>query len=215
MAVQKLFWENPYQTELQAKINSVNGNIITLDRTIFFAFSGGQQSDTGTISGHEVIEARKEGKEIFYTLPDNHSFKSGDTVLIRIDWERRYRLMRLHFAAELVLELVYRRFEYPEKSGANISPDKARLDFILSDSLTGFLPELRTLLNEMIIADLKIISDYSDVELEKRFWRIEGFGQVPCGGTHPGRTGEIGRIRLKRTNPGKGLERIEITLEDS
>lgn len=215
MTVEKCFWADPYQTELQAVITSVTGNAVTLDQTVFFAFSGGQQSDTGTIGGIPVLEARKEGLEIIYTLPENHGLRAGDTVTIHIDGERRSRLIRLHFAAELALELVYRHFGNPEKAGAHISPEKARLDFRLPGGLTEFLPVLREQMRDLIEADLPILSAYSDKALEKRFWRIEGFGEVPCGGTHPRHTGEIGRVKLKRTNPGKGLERIEITLEES
>lgn len=215
MAVQKLFWSDPYLTELETEITSVSGNAVTLDQTVFFAFSGGQQSDAGTIGGLTVLEARKDGLEIVYLLPENHGLQAGEKVTVCIDWDRRFRLMRLHFAAELVLELVYRHFEHPEKMGANISPDKARVDFRLSGGLTAYLPELRGQLSALIQSDLPIISTYSDPALERRYWRIEGFGQVPCGGTHPRRTGEIGGVKLKRTNPGKGLERIEITLEDS
>ena len=65
----------------------------------------------------------------------------------------------------------------------------------------------------IIAADTPVISAYSDEAAEKRYWRVEGFGQVPCGGTHPRSTGEVGALRLKRRNPGKGRERIEITLE--
>jgi len=61
MAVKKVFWENPYQTELLTKVNSVQGNIITLFETIAFAFSGGQQSDDGEINGFKIINARKNG----------------------------------------------------------------------------------------------------------------------------------------------------------
>ena len=49
-----------------------------------------------------MLRARKEGLEIFYTLPENHGLLSGQPVEVEIDWDRRYRLMRLHFAAELV-----------------------------------------------------------------------------------------------------------------
>lgn len=214
MSALKVFWEDPYLTEADAVVTSVEGNTVTLDRTIFFAFSGGQQSDRGTIGGNEVIEARKEGLELRYILSEDHHLKPGDGVVVKIDWGRRYRLMRLHFAAELVLELVYRRLERPEKAGANISPDKARLDFVLDSSLSGVLPELKVQLEALVREDLEIESAFSDVATEKRFWRIESFGQVPCGGTHPRRTGEIGKVKMKRTNPGKGLERIEITLEE-
>lgn len=71
MSVKKLFWVNPYQTELQTKVSSVDGNKVTLEDTIFFAFSGGQESDRGSIGGYEVLEAKKVGKEISYTLRMN------------------------------------------------------------------------------------------------------------------------------------------------
>jgi len=115
MAVKKVFWENPYMTEIESKITSVSNDIVTLDRTIAFAFSGGQQSDSGTIGGYEIVEAKKAGKEIFYTIQQSHNLKLNDQVIVKIDWERRYRLMRLHFAAELVLELVYQNYDHPEK----------------------------------------------------------------------------------------------------
>ena len=73
MSVKKVFWENPYLAELEAKVTGVKGNVITLDQTIVFAFSGGQQSDSGTIGGFEIIKANKEGKEIFYTIEANHT----------------------------------------------------------------------------------------------------------------------------------------------
>ncbi|WML32719.1 hypothetical protein [Clostridium sp. OS1-26] len=129
MSVKKIFWENPYLTELKAKVTSVNNDVITLDQTIAFAFSGGQQSDSGTIGGYQIIEAKKKGKEIFYTIEQNHNLISNQDVMVTIDWEKRYRLMKLHFAAEIILELVYQNFNHPEKIGANITVDKARVDF--------------------------------------------------------------------------------------
>src|SRR5690242_5697682 len=102
----KVFWQDPYLTQLKTKVSSVQGNHITLESTIFYAFSGGQESDSGTIGPHEVLNARKEGGEIFYTLEENHGLAPGDAVEVNIDWSRRYRLMRLHFAAEIVLELI-------------------------------------------------------------------------------------------------------------
>ena len=129
MSVKKIFWENPYLTELEANIMSVDDNIITLDQTIAFAFSGGQQSDSGTIGGFQIIEAKKEGKEIFYTIEQNNNLILNQDVIVTIDWEKRYRLMKLHFAAEIILELVYQSYNHPEKIGANITVDKARVDF--------------------------------------------------------------------------------------
>lgn len=213
MAVKKVFWENPYLTEIESKVKSIDNNVVTLDQTIAFAFSGGQQSDSGTIGGVKIIEARKEGKEIFYTLEQNHNLKPNQNVMVEIDWEKRYKLMKLHFAAEIVLELVYQNYNHPEKIGANITEEKARVDFFWNGNISEIFPELMNKIKNLIDSDLDIISTFEDEETERRYWLIEGFAKVPCGGTHLKKTGEICSISLKRKNLGGGKERIEIYLQ--
>ena len=212
MPAEKIFWEDSYLTEHEAKVTGVDGNTITLDRTIFYAASGGQESDTETMAGFPVLSAEKKDAEIFYTLKGPHYLKEGDNVLVRIDWERRYRLMRLHFAAEIILELVYRLFNRPVKIGANISEDKARIDFLWDGRISDAFPLLTREAKDIVEKDLPIRSEYSQREQEQRYWEIDGFAKVSCGGTHLRRTGEVGVIRLKRNNIGKGKERIEIYL---
>ena len=213
MAVTKIFWENPYLTEIEAKVTGVNNDIITLDRTIAFAFSGGQQSDSGTIGGYEIIEARKDGKEIFYNIAHNHYLNDGDDVLVKIDWEKRYKIMKLHFAAELILELVYQEFNRPEKIGANITSEKARVDFYWNGNISETFPLLESKIKRIIDSNYPIISAFDDEDNERRHWEIKKFAKVSCGGTHLKRTGEIGSISLKRNNIGGGKERIEIYLQ--
>jgi Ser-tRNA(Ala) deacylase AlaX len=208
----KCFWDDPYLTKIDTQITSVNGDDVTVAETIFYAFSGGQESDTGTIGGQHVVEARKDGKEIIYTLDAGHVLPVGEPVTVQIDWDRRYRLMRLHFAAELVLELSYRQFASIEKIGAHIAQDKARIDFTWGENIAAALPTIREQANALIDADHPIVSAFSDEENQKRYWEIAGFTRVPCGGTHLRRTGEVGGVELKRKNVGKGKERIEITL---
>ena len=212
MACAKVFWQNPYLTALEAVVTHVNGDVITVDQTIIYAFSGGQQSDAGTIGGMPVLEAKKEGFEIYYTLPNGHGLRVGDKVQQRIDWEKRYKLMKLHFAAELILECVYQDYGHPEKVGANITEDKARVDFYWEGNITSIFPELLARVQTLIANDLMITSAFSDESNEIRYWEIEGFAKIPCGGTHIKRTSEIGAIRLKRNNIGGGKERIEILL---
>jgi Ser-tRNA(Ala) deacylase AlaX len=190
----------------------VDGNDVTVAETIFYAFSGGQESDRGTFGGHQVTQARKDGKEIIYTLEEGHGLKIGDAVTMTIDWERRYRLMRLHFAAELVLELTYQNLKGIEKIGAHIAQDKARIDFKWPQSIAASFPLLAGEANRIIEADQPILSAYSDEENQRRYWEVAGFARVPCGGTHLKRTGEVGRVELKRDNIGKGKERIEVYL---
>lgn len=213
MGVKKIFWENPYLTEIEAKVKSVDSNVITLDQTIAFAFSGGQQSDFGTIGGYKIIEAKKEENEIFYTIQRNHNLKLNDNVFVKIDWEKRYRLMKLHMAAELILELVCQNYDNPEKIGANITIEKARIDFYWKGNISEIFAKLMSKINNLIDSNLDIVSDFSNENNERRYWLIEGFAKVPCGGTHLRKTGEIGLIDLKRKNLGSGKERIEIYLQ--
>lgn len=206
----KKFWSDPYQTTLETTVTSVSGPCITLSETIFFAFSGGQESDRGAIAGQAVLSAQKNGLEIVYTLPDNHGLIVGQPVLVEIDWDRRYRLMRLHFAAELVLELFYKKLVGVNKVGAHIAQDKARIDFAWPESISPLLPEIESAANAIISANLAIKTGFDDEPNQRRYWEIDGFSHIPCGGTHVRKTGEIGPIKLKRNNRGRGNERVEI-----
>jgi hypothetical protein len=119
----KYFWDDPYATSHQTVVSAVDGGEIELGSTIYFAFSGGQEGDQGTIGGIPVFSARKEGLHIKYTLPADHGLQVDQPVEVNIDWTRRYRLMRLHFAAELVLKLFYKKLNGVDKV-VPISPKK-------------------------------------------------------------------------------------------
>ncbi|TXH77192.1 MAG: alanyl-tRNA editing protein [Thiobacillus sp.] len=149
---------------------------------------------------------------IIYALPPSHGLKVGQPVQVEIEWERRYRLMRLHFAAELVLEIFYKELNSVGKVGAHIAPDKARIDFTWPESISPLLPVFSEMANEIISSNRGIVTDFDDILNERRYWEIQGFSRVPCGGTHVRSTGEVGQIRLKRNNIGKGKERVEIFL---
>ncbi|MFM2479824.1 alanyl-tRNA editing protein [Celerinatantimonas sp. YJH-8] len=208
----KLFWEDPYQTTLDSYVISLEHNTIELSETIFYAESGGQESDAGTINGVEVVTANKKGNRIYYTLATPPPFTVGSLVTTKINWPRRYSLMKLHFAAELILESFYKKYTI-EKIGAHISEEKSRIDFLFDGNITPLLNDIQTSVQALINADLPINSDFSDIAAEQRYWKINQFAQVPCGGTHLRRTSEIGTIQLKRKNIGKGKERVEITIE--
>lgn len=165
-----------------------------------------------------------EGTEIYYTLPAGHGLKPRDAVTMTIDWPRRNRLMRLHFTAELILEIVTQKYHL-EKVGAHIAETKARIDFKADSNVSTYFDDILAQYNDIIKSDLPIEKDYSDVATQRRYWKIDlpdkalwaatgGFAQVPCGGTHVKSTGEVGFVTLKRERPGKGIERIEIRLVD-
>ncbi|WP_199461255.1 alanine--tRNA ligase-related protein [Vibrio owensii] len=208
----KVFWDDPYQVELESTVSRVDGPCIELEETIFYAESGGQESDAGTIGCIQVIKAEKQGLSIVYTLEHEPNFQAGAIVTTQIDWARRYALMKLHFAAEVILEVVTHRFPEMTKVGAHISADKSRIDFEWHESVKPLLPDLQQQAQSVIDSHADIISDFSDTSEQRRYWKVEGFAQVPCGGTHLKNTSEVGRIQLKRKNIGKGKERIEISL---
>jgi len=211
--MRKVFWDNPYQQSLTTKVAHVNGNEVLFDETIVYSFSGGQESDKATVNDQPILDSRKEGTLIYYILPNGHNLSVGDEVKIRIDWQRRYRLMRLHFAAELVLEIVTQKYHL-EKVGAHIAENKARIDFVYGEHISSLFDVILEEYNKIIHADYPIQTGFTDITTQRRFWKIDGFAEVPCGGTHVKSTKEVGLINLKRSRSGKGIERIEIKLVD-
>lgn len=212
--MQKVFWDDPYQKTLTTQVAEVNGDRVLFTQTIAFSFSGGQESDKATVNGLPIVDSEKVGNLIYYTLPADHGFNVGDTVTMEIDWTRRYQLMRLHFAAELVLELVKRKLNL-QKIGAHIAETKARIDFVYDQNISHIFDDILAQYNENIDKNLPIITGYSDEQNQRRYWEIAGFSKVSCGGTHVRSTIEVGYVTLKRANIGGGKERIEIRLKNT
>jgi Ser-tRNA(Ala) deacylase AlaX len=211
--MKKIFWDNPYQIALITTVQAVDGNRLLFAETIAYSFAGGQESDKAWVNGIPILDSKIEGNLIYYTLADGHGLSIGDEVTMTIDWQRRSRLMRLHFAAELILEIVTQTYHF-EKVGAHIAEHKARIDFRSDTSISPLLPAILAQYNEIITSDRIIEKGYSDVANQRRFWKIDGFAQVPCGGTHVRSAAEVGFVMLKREHPGKSIERIEIRLVD-
>lgn len=209
---EKLFWDDPYLKECEARVIEVKDKEVKLDRTIFYAFSGGQASDSGSIGGVKVKEAIKKGREIVYILEEEPEFKAGEIVKVSIDWNKRYKIMRLHSAAHIVYYFLNRELGIEKLIGSNISQKKARLDFEYPESVKKYLEKIEEKANEFISRgyEIKTYADKSDKE--KRWWECENI-KYPCGGTHVKNTKEIGMVKLKRKNIGKGKERVEIFVE--
>ena len=211
--MKKVFWDNPYQQSLETTVANVNNDEVLFNETIAYSFAGGQESDKATVNNIPVLNSRREENLIFYTLPADHGLKIGDQVQMVIDWPRRHRLMRLHFAAEIILEIVYQKYHL-EKVGAHIAEHKSRIDFKCDENIGLYFEPILAIYNDIITKNYTIKKGYSDIATQRRFWKIDGFAQVPCGGTHVNTTAEVGYVKLKRERPGKGIERIEIKLVD-
>lgn len=237
--MRKVFWENPYLCELDTTVTAVCGPYVSFAETIIFAESGGQESDVATVNGRPVRQAilTDDKLSIRYLFDDGHCFAVGDKVRMNIDWQRRNKLMCLHFACELVLVLVNRHFGAkpagqmltpdeidqigPFKTGAHMSAERARVDFQCRE-LKACLPTISEQFDAIIHAALPIETGYLNQEGQERYWRLADFATVPCGGTHVRNTQEIGAVNLRVKNvgnyqrdPQRPIRRIEISLQNT
>ncbi|MEK6984409.1 MAG: alanyl-tRNA editing protein [Nanoarchaeota archaeon] len=207
----KLFYQDTQKTECEATVTGVMGPEIMLDQTIFFAFSGGQASDSGTINGIPVREAMASGENIIYVLEQMPTFKEGDKVIIKIDGDKRNKIMRLHSGIHIMHFLFIKKTGNPKLIGSNIDENKGRLDYQYPEPVSNILAEIEQKANEIFSQDIEIKTYPEENKPDYRYWECNGW-KVPCGGTHPKSTKEIGKVQLKRKNIGSGKERIEVYL---
>jgi Ser-tRNA(Ala) deacylase AlaX len=210
-----LFRDDPYIREFDATVVRVEGNLVVLDRTCFYPRGGGQVGDTGELSGSRVVDTLRDGDEVHHILKDAPLFNIGQPVHGVIDWDRRYRIMRLHSASHLVYYLMKETFGdscRPASSG-QLDDLKDRSDYIFNEPLDRVkLVEVEAKANQLITDRYPIIHG-QESEGGKLIWRVSPFPPMECGGTHVRNTFEIGRVSIKRgSKPGKGKERIELTL---
>lgn len=211
----KIFWHNPYKTKLISRVITISECDIELSDTIIYSESGGQESDIATISGIPVIKSRINKFTIIYTLETIPDFKVGGYVLSEINWPRRYAIMKLHFAAEMVFILLTKSNNNMNKIGCHISQKKSRVDFNSDKSISNLLPSIQQQVQTIIDSNLKIDVGFTNQKNERRYWKIDGFKPVSCCGTHLKSTSEVGIIKLKRKNIGYGKERVNILLSSS
>jgi len=154
--MKKLFYSNPLQEECKAKVEKIDGREIQVDQSIFFAFSGGQASDSGTIAGIQVVEARKDGDTIVYVLEQEPGFVVGSEVEIKIDLEKRKKLMKMHSALHIAHALFEDKVGVQEAIGSNVNPDKSRIDYAYDQPIGPLLPELQEKENAVIAEGIEV-----------------------------------------------------------
>jgi len=208
--------EDAYVATFEAKVTRSDNDRLVLDKTAFYPQGGGQVGDTGEIDGIRVVDTRKMEGMVVHLLDKSSLFTVGHTVRGRIDWDRRYRIMRLHSASHIVQYVIEEMLGMdckPTSSGL-VDDLKDRTDYSFNEKLDPErLKRIEERVNEIIQGEYEI-QRYSDQnDPERRYWRIEPFRPMPCGGTHPRTTKEIGKVSLRKgKKPGAGKERIEITL---
>jgi len=217
---------------------------VALERTLFYPTGGGQPHDLGVLRWHggsaRVTDVRKQGDEVWHTLDvdgpgANSAPPPGTPVQGEIDWQRRYQLMRTHTALHVLCGVIWNEWGVPV-TGGNMEPLAARMDFELDPTPEGFGARAESLVAAEIVADRPIEVSFiprADAVLDEALIRtkvslvpesvaeirvvdIVGLDKQADGGTHVRSTGEVGRVRVVKTeSKGKGNKRIRIAVEDA
>jgi misacylated tRNA(Ala) deacylase len=235
---EELFSVEAYARTCEATVTAVTDDGVVLDRTVFYARSGGQPGDTGTLrwEGGEgrVADTVKRGGMLVHVV-DDKAPGAGTAVVADIDWDRRHTLMRTHTALHALSAIVFR--DYGAKvTGGNMEPGAARMDFELESITPEFGREVEEKLNAELSADRPVRVTFlarevalADPDLIRtkvnlipeavdpiRVIEIEGLDKQADGGTHVRSTGEVGAVRVAKTeNKGKAFKRMRIELVDA
>jgi len=232
-----LFRDDSYLKDCQARVLAITaqGGIV-LDRTVFYANSGGQPGDSGSLTTADgaripienAIYTDAAKSEIAHVpAAGSPALKPGDTITATIDWDKRYARMRMHTALHLLSAVL----PYAV-TGGSVGESESRLDFDIPDA--GLDKDAITAkVNEMIATNAAVTSRWiSDAELEANPGLVKtmsvkppmGTGKVrlidignldlqPCGGTHVHATGEIGAVRVTQIEKkGKLNRRVRLAL---
>ena len=231
-----LYLLDSYCKEFEATVSEVNGEQVALNRTAFYPGGGGQPCDYGTLEAGgqtwQVVKVKKEGDHVWHqaqgTLPTVGAMVTG-----RLDWERRYRLMRTHSALHVLCGVVYRDYD-ALVTGGNMEPLDARMDFEFERMQKELVSEIEATVNAEIAKGYPIsvkilpreeafqIPDLIRTKINLlppgiravRTVNIEGLDLQADGGTHVANTREIGRVKVVGyESKGKINKRIRIKVE--
>jgi len=230
----ELFREDSYLKECAASVVAIDDGALILDRTVFYPLGGGQPGDTGTLSWEggsaAIIDTRYgDGGTIRHVLEEGATMPGvGDTVHAVLDWDRRYRHMRMHTAMHLLGSVL----QYGV-TGGNISAEKSRLDFDMEDTIDKEAVAaalLKLVAEDHAVSCRWITEEELDAQPELvrtmsvqpprgkgsiRLLEVEGVDLQPCGGTHLRSTSEVGAFRIgKVEKKGKRNRRVNIHLDD-
>ena len=232
---EELFREESYLKTCEATVVALTERgAVVLDRTVFYPTGGGQPGDIGVLThdgGSVRIGATIQADGDILHVPEEGQPLPpvGARVAAEIDWDWRYRLMRMHTSLHLLCALVPCGV-----TGGQVGGEKSRLDFDIGDHVLN-KEALTDALNRLIAQDHVLETMWiTDADLEAsptlvrtmsvrpprnagrvRLVKIgENVDLQPCGGTHIARTGEIGRLRVgKIENKGAKNRRVNIHLE--
>ena len=219
----KLYWQDGYRRTFDARVVSrreVEGRPgVVLDGTCFYATSGGQPHDTGTLNGIPVVDVIEEGQDIVHVLA---APLADDAVHGEIDWARRFDHMQQH-TGQHVLSQSFIQVAGAETISFHLGDEVVTID-IASPTLTETqAAAAERLANEIVMAAQPVtVSEHPaacigalglrkqpDIEGTLRVVAVADFDRCACGGTHVRHAGEIGPVHISRWDSQHGNTRVE------
>ena len=226
-----LFRDDGYLRSCDARVTQADERGIRLDRTVFYPMGGGQPGDAGALrlpSGQSItivdtVKGPLPDEVIHIPGPGSSLPEPGSELVAEIDWDRRYRLMRMHTCLHLLCSIVPGAV-----TGGQVSDGRGRLDFdvpgssldrqAIASRLNGLIAEghpvgPRWITDEELAAKPELVRTMSVKPPSGmgrvRLMQISGVDLQPCGGTHVRNTAEIGPIAVtKIENKGKQNRRV-------
>lgn len=224
----RLYYDDPYLTEFEARVTGTDGQgWITLDRSAFYPTSGGQPYDTGILEYGDrtvrVTDVQVRDGDVWHRT--DRTVVPGTRVHGRVDWDRRFDHMQQHAADHMLAGAAWELY-----GGVTIGLHLGHLDSTIDMDLPGGRTHLtqeeadalEALVNARVQRDDKIRCWFPGpgelplLPLRKRptvaeHVRVVAMGDyemVPCGGTHPDTTGQIGPVRIISSMPARGKMRL-------
>jgi misacylated tRNA(Ala) deacylase len=232
-----LFRDDGYLRSCAAQVIAADERGIHLDRTVFYPMGGGQPGDTGllqlaagqVIAVVDTIRGDRPDEIIHIAAPGSALPEAGTELVAEVDWERRYRLMRMHTCLHLLCSIVPGAV-----TGGQVSDGRGRLDFDVpgssldKEALAGRLNELiaearpvgpRWITDAELAAQPELVRTMSVKPPtgmgQVRLIEILGIDLQPCGGTHIRNTSEIGPVAVtKIENKGKQNRRVMLAFAE-
>ena len=233
-----LFQTDSYVKEFQATVTAVNPDegAVALDRTAFYPGGGGQPNDVGhlLVGGRSlpVSKVKRQGEDVWHWLVGELP-AAGTAVTGRLDWERRYKLMRTHTALHVLCGVVWRDYG-ALVTGGNMEPLEGRMDFEFETLHGDLVKEIEDRVNAEASQgrDVRVkilpraeafqIPDLIRTKInllpegivQVRTVEIVGLDLQADGGTHVANTREVGRVRVvDYKSKGRINKRIQIVVE--
>ena len=226
--MRKLFYEDPYLKEAEARVCRIDGNKVYFDQSIFYPEGGGQPGDRGTFNGYRILDTEKDGDDVAHIIESTEGLREGESGILSLDWEHRYAFMKRHSAQHLLSSILFKKLGvgtlavHLAQEHITIELDRSSLDLAelmaVEDEASRLVRKaLRIEQRDMMRSDAEALHMRRSIKVGDPAVKvvfIEGQDAVACGGVHVSSTAEIGEISYYESEMIRGHIRTVWKVDD-